>query len=79
MPRQSLVLVWVYEKTDTLLAPILAHSVFNLLNFFLLIYERESWDWLERVRKNASLLEPSLPGLMNEIPQPGKRAATAGM
>ena len=33
----SLVLVWLYEITGNLLAPMLAHSLFNLANFFLLI------------------------------------------
>ncbi len=32
----AIVLVWLYEATDNLLAPIVAHSFFNLLNFFLL-------------------------------------------
>jgi len=30
-------LVWLYEVTGNLLAPILAHSVFNLANFFFLV------------------------------------------
>jgi hypothetical protein len=29
----ALVLAWLYEATDTLLAPIVAHSCFNLVNF----------------------------------------------
>ena len=29
-----LVLAWLYETTDNLTAPILAHSLFNLANFF---------------------------------------------
>jgi membrane protease YdiL (CAAX protease family) len=33
----SLALVWLYEVTGNLLAPILAHSLFNLANFFLLM------------------------------------------
>jgi membrane protease YdiL (CAAX protease family) len=33
----SLALVWLYEVTGNLLAPILAHSLFNLANFFLLL------------------------------------------
>lgn len=31
----ALVWTWLYERTDNLLAPILAHSVFNLANFVL--------------------------------------------
>lgn len=33
----ALVLTWLYEVTDNLLAPILAHSLFNGLNFLLLV------------------------------------------
>jgi uncharacterized protein len=34
----SLVLVWLYEKTDNLLAPITAHAVFNGINVMLLFF-----------------------------------------
>lgn len=34
----SLVLVWLYEKTDNLLAPITAHAVFNGINVILMYY-----------------------------------------
>ncbi len=37
----ALALTWLYEKTDNLLAPILAHSLFNTANFFLLVFERQ--------------------------------------
>jgi membrane protease YdiL (CAAX protease family) len=33
-------LTWLYEVTDNLLAPILAHSLFNLANFFQLVLDR---------------------------------------
>ena len=33
----GIALVWLYEVTGNLLAPILAHSLFNLANFFLLV------------------------------------------
>jgi membrane protease YdiL (CAAX protease family) len=33
----ALVLVWLYEKTDGLFAPVLAHSLFNALNLALLL------------------------------------------
>lgn len=37
----ALVLTWLYEKTDNLLAPIAAHSLFNALNFVALhLYEQ---------------------------------------
>ncbi len=34
----SLALTWLYEKTDTLLAPIFAHALFNAANLVLLKY-----------------------------------------
>ena len=34
----SLLLVWLYEKTDNLLAPITAHAVFNGINALFLFY-----------------------------------------
>lgn len=33
----ALVLIWLYEQTDNLLAPIVTHSLFNAFNFFWLI------------------------------------------
>jgi hypothetical protein len=33
----ALLLTWLYEKTGNLLAPIFAHSLFNLANLFLMI------------------------------------------
>ena len=37
----GLILAWLLEWTDNLLAPIAAHSVFNLANFLMLILGRE--------------------------------------
>jgi membrane protease YdiL (CAAX protease family) len=37
----ALVLVWLYERTETLLAPILIHALFNAANFTLLVID---WD-----------------------------------
>jgi membrane protease YdiL (CAAX protease family) len=37
----ALVLVFLYERTGNLLAPILTHSLFNAANFCALIYQRE--------------------------------------
>lgn len=34
----ALLLVWLYEKTDNLLAPIAAHAAFNAVNFALFIF-----------------------------------------
>ncbi|MCI0748039.1 MAG: CPBP family intramembrane metalloprotease [Verrucomicrobia subdivision 3 bacterium] len=31
----ALVLIWIYERTDTLLAPIVAHATFNSINFLI--------------------------------------------
>jgi membrane protease YdiL (CAAX protease family) len=41
----GLVLAWLYETTDNLMAPILAHSLFNLANFLQAVFENRSWDW----------------------------------
>ena len=38
----GLVLAWLYETTDNLTAPILAHSLFNLANFFRAAMENQS-------------------------------------
>jgi membrane protease YdiL (CAAX protease family) len=38
----ALLLVMLYEATDNLLAPILVHSLFNAVNFFLLVFGREA-------------------------------------
>ena len=35
----SLVLVWLYERTDALLAPVLTHAFFNTVNFLMFIYQ----------------------------------------
>jgi membrane protease YdiL (CAAX protease family) len=37
----ALALTWLYEETGDLLAPILAHSVFNIINFTLLIASQQ--------------------------------------
>jgi uncharacterized protein len=36
------VLIWLYESTDNLLAPIAAHSVFNFANGLLLVFQEAS-------------------------------------
>ncbi len=41
----AVVLTWLYEKTDTLAAPITTHAFFNAVNFFLLIYGNELTEW----------------------------------
>ena len=44
------VLTWLYERTDSLLTPILTHAVFNATNFFLLVFQSELPQWLhERI------------------------------
>lgn len=42
----GLVLAWLVEWTDNLLAPILAHAVFNLANFIMVIAGRNWLDWV---------------------------------
>ena len=37
----ALALTWLYEKTGSLLAPIVAHSLFNAANLALLILANE--------------------------------------
>ncbi len=37
----ALVLVFLYERTGSLLTPILTHSLFNTANFFALVFQRE--------------------------------------
>jgi membrane protease YdiL (CAAX protease family) len=36
----ALVLTWLYEKTDNLLAPITAHALFNAANLILLHFNQ---------------------------------------
>jgi membrane protease YdiL (CAAX protease family) len=43
----ALVLVWLYERTNNLLAAITTHSLFNALNFLLL----QAQPWLEQKLK----------------------------
>ena len=35
------VLTWLYERSDSLLAPIVTHAVFNATNFLMLVYQNE--------------------------------------
>jgi membrane protease YdiL (CAAX protease family) len=35
----AVILTLLYETTDNLLAPILTHSLFNLANFFWLVFQ----------------------------------------
>jgi membrane protease YdiL (CAAX protease family) len=44
----GLVLVFVYEKTDKLIAPIATHAFFNAVNFFFSVFESELTRWLHR-------------------------------
>jgi membrane protease YdiL (CAAX protease family) len=46
----ALVLIGIYELTDTLLAAVVAHSTFNAINFFMLMNQREISRWLEAIR-----------------------------
>src|SRR5436190_7831644 len=38
----GLVLAWLYDATDNLVAPIFAHGLFNLANFFRAVWENQS-------------------------------------
>ncbi len=44
----GLVLIFVYEKTDKLIAPIITHALFNAVNFFFSVLEPELTRWLHR-------------------------------
>jgi len=39
------ILIWLYEKTGNLLASITAHSLFNSVNFFLLVFNEPLMRW----------------------------------
>lgn len=43
----AVMLTWLYEKTGNLLAPIVAHAVFNLMNFVVLIFEKDIEQWMQ--------------------------------
>jgi membrane protease YdiL (CAAX protease family) len=45
----ALVLVFVYEKTDKLIAPIATHALFNAVNFLLGIFEPEVTHAMQQV------------------------------
>jgi len=51
----ALALTWLYEKTDNLLAPIAAHSLFNAANLALLYFEEPLNQFLQ---KHLPLLHP---------------------
>ena len=44
----ALALTWLYEKTDNLLAPIAAHSLFNAANLVLLCFEEPVNQFLQK-------------------------------
>jgi membrane protease YdiL (CAAX protease family) len=46
----ALLLVWIYERTDTLLAPIATHATFNTVNFVLFVNQSLINDWIERFK-----------------------------
>jgi membrane protease YdiL (CAAX protease family) len=49
----AMVLVFVYEKTDKLIAPIVTHALFNAVNFFSFIYETELSRFLHQFGSNG--------------------------
>lgn len=44
----SFVLIWLYEKTDNLLAPIAAHAAFNGINIIRMYYQDDFFNWLQK-------------------------------
>jgi membrane protease YdiL (CAAX protease family) len=47
----GLVLVWLLETTDTLMAPMLAHGCFNAANFLIFLNETEITRWWNHVTR----------------------------
>ena len=45
----ALILTWLYELTDSLIAPIAAHSVFNTANLLVLYYNKQLDHLLQRL------------------------------
>jgi membrane protease YdiL (CAAX protease family) len=41
----AIILALLYDKADNLMAPIVAHSLFNAANFFFFIYQRDLERW----------------------------------
>lgn len=54
----AVVWTWLYERTDNLLAPILAHCLFNAANFFLAVNEQLVQEfiqsWLRRLQEGGA-------------------------
>lgn len=44
----AVVFTWLYERSGNLLAPIAAHSLFNGINFWLLVAPPK-WQWVEKM------------------------------
>ena len=51
----ALVLTWLYEKTDCLLAPVAAHSLFNTANLVALHFLPQLNQWLENISREPHL------------------------
>jgi membrane protease YdiL (CAAX protease family) len=51
----ALVLVWLLETTDTLIAPIVAHASFNAANFVIYLNETEIERWLKQFSQGLRL------------------------
>jgi membrane protease YdiL (CAAX protease family) len=48
----AIILALLYDKADNLMAPIVAHSLFNAANFVLYLYQDEATHWLhETIRR----------------------------
>jgi membrane protease YdiL (CAAX protease family) len=45
----AVILALLYDRADNLMAPIVAHSLFNAANFFLYLYQDEAMRWLHEL------------------------------
>ncbi len=46
----SMALIWLYERTGNLIAPIVTHSLFNATNFVMIVYQREIQQFLKSIQ-----------------------------
>jgi len=47
----AIILALLYDKADSLMAPIIAHSIFNAANFALYLYQDEATHWLHEAAR----------------------------
>ena len=51
----ALALTWLYEKTDNLLAPIVAHSLFNSAGFIMILFNNQLTHVLKEISQSLRL------------------------